>query len=65
MGPPWDPSGADRIQVDPMLAPWTLLKIQQFIEENAFESVVYKNVGLASAWMCLTLADEVTAPHIL
>ena len=25
MGPTWGPSGADRTQVDPMLAPWTLL----------------------------------------
>ena len=25
MGPTWDPSGAERTQVGPMLAPWTLL----------------------------------------
>ena len=25
MGPTWDPAGADRTQVGPMLAPWTLL----------------------------------------
>ena len=25
MGPTWDPAGADRAQVGPMLAPWTLL----------------------------------------
>ena len=25
MGPTWGPSGADRTQVDPMLAPWALL----------------------------------------
>ena len=25
VGPTWDPSGADRTQVGPMLAPWTLL----------------------------------------
>ena len=25
MGPTWGPSGADRIQVGPVLAPWTLL----------------------------------------
>ena len=31
-GPTWDPSGADRTQVDPMLAPWTLQsgKVQTF-----------------------------------
>ena len=25
MGPTWGPPGADRTQVDPMFAPWTLL----------------------------------------
>ena len=31
MGPTWDPSGADRTQVGPMLIPWTLLSgILQF-----------------------------------
>ena len=25
MGPTWGPSGADRTQMGPMLAPWTLL----------------------------------------
>ena len=28
MGPTWGPSGADRTQVGPMLAPWTLLSGQ-------------------------------------
>ena len=28
MGPTWGPSGADRFQVGPMLAPWTLLSGQ-------------------------------------
>ena len=27
MGPTWGPSGADRTQVGPMLAPWTLLSV--------------------------------------
>ena len=30
MGPTWGPSGADRTQVDPMLAPWTLLSGQNW-----------------------------------
>ena len=33
MGPAWGPSGADRTQVGPMLAPWTLLS-GTFIEDN-------------------------------
>ena len=31
MGPPWDPSGADRTQMGSMLAPWTLLSGEQVI----------------------------------
>ena len=31
MGPTWSPSGADRTQVGPMLAPWTLLSGVQLI----------------------------------
>ena len=31
MGPPWGPSGADRTQVGPMLAPWTLLSTKRSI----------------------------------
>ena len=38
MGPTWDPSGADRTQVGPMLAPWTLLSgipyYSRFINQN-------------------------------
>ena len=36
MGPTWDPSGADRTKVGPMMAPWTLLfgvKIVQYVLE--------------------------------
>ena len=31
MGPTWGPSGADRTQLGPMLAPWTLLSGQLYI----------------------------------
>ena len=34
MGPTWDPSGADRTQVGPRLAPWTLLS--GLVHEMAF-----------------------------
>ena len=30
LGPTWGPSGADRTQVGPMLAPWTLLSVKTF-----------------------------------
>ena len=34
MGPTWGPSGADRTQVGPMLAPWTLLSGLGFPRED-------------------------------
>ena len=36
MGPTWGPSGADRTQVGPMLAPWTLLS--DYDISNSFKS---------------------------
>ena len=67
MGPLWGPSGADRTQVGPMLAPWTLLSGQfgevtecskqiymsgvEFLDHNAWQKI-YK-------WfiLCLALDD--------
>ena len=34
MGPTWGPSGADRTQVGPMLAPWTLLSGCGWVEHG-------------------------------
>ena len=34
MGPTWGPSGADRTQVGPMLAPWTLLSWMSCQNDN-------------------------------
>ena len=34
MGPTWDSSGADRTQVGPMLAPWTLLS--EYLQATAY-----------------------------
>ena len=36
MGPTWGPSGADRTQVGPMLAPWTF--VQQLVQVNNKEN---------------------------
>ena len=46
MGPTWGPSGADRTQVGPMLAPWTLLSglPSHINEENStleFKALTY------------------------
>ena len=38
MGPTWGPSGADRTQVGPMLAPWTLLSGTSLFTSNTFNS---------------------------
>ena len=36
VGPTWSPSGADRTQVGPMLAPWTLLSGMFHLEGHVF-----------------------------
>ena len=46
MGPTWGPSGADRTQVGPMLASWTLLSGKGYLNhqslELALKSLTYK-----------------------
>ena len=44
MGPTWGPSGADRAQVGPILAPWTLLS------ENVHASLLQNN-ALWDIWL--------------
>ena len=39
MGPTWGPPGAERTQVDPMLAPWTLLSGMSFLETETFREI--------------------------
>ena len=57
MGPTWGPSGADRTQVGPMLAPWTLLSglllhqfspkpIQQTPHPTACPKTVYRQLNI-------------------
>ena len=43
MGPTWDPPGADRTQVDPMLASLTLLSgiAAEGLPSPAVESILY------------------------
>ena len=42
MGPTWGPSGADRTQVGPMLAPWTLLSGMS----NYIVTIIINKVGI-------------------
>ena len=49
MGPTWGPSGADRTQVGPMLAPWTLLSgycwlSVPFISQNLPRSGIHSSI---------------------
>ena len=49
MGPTWGPSGADRTQVGPMLAPWTLLSGLQLsyrLWNRKCSSVFWHNPGI-------------------
>ena len=51
MGPTWGPSGADRTQVGPMLAPWTLLSGKLIVVIGGWD-ISCKN---ALRWMSLDL----------
>ena len=51
MGPTWGPSGADRTQVGPMLAPWTLLFGTFFWHtcphyESVTSTMIYKFIAI-------------------
>ena len=39
MGPTWGPSGADRTQVGPILAPWTLLSGSRFAFQQRYNGM--------------------------
>ena len=69
MGPTWGPSGADRTQVGPLSAPWTLLSgIYQYIGVLishhifilaiflSFHPLVYKMYAIAfGTWLCMNV----------
>ena len=42
MGPTWGPSGADRTQVGPTLAPWTLLYEQWYTAQSAWSLLNFR-----------------------
>ena len=48
IGPTWGPSWADRTQMGPMLAPWTLLSGVFFI--NNFCLIIHANKGVSLQW---------------
>ena len=65
MGPTWGPSGTDRTQVGPMLAPWTLLSryersryllelwYAQYVQSNVYMHFVFSYVFLVmSSGLC-------------
>ena len=50
MGPAWGPSGADRTQVGPMLAPWSLLSGASCLVVQPFgKQFIYHNLSVRSA----------------
>ena len=61
MGPTWGPSGADKTQVGPMLAPWTLLSVIMLWKHNT--TSWYASCYTASTWIaaptCLTIRAQV------
>ena len=58
MGPTWGPSGADRTQVGPMLAPWTLLSgILRRVVPLTYAYIVI-HMGLIIASIILTSSNQ-------
>ena len=60
MGPTWGPSGADRTQVGPMLAPWTLLSGDVCVCHPALMSeliwevwCIYINIYMSVNWIII------------
>ena len=53
MGPTWGPSGADRTQVGPMLAPWTLLSGRLMLRCACYRSVSPKSFRITSLELAL------------
>ena len=59
MGPTRGPSGADRTQVGPMLAPWTLLSGWVFRWYEAFDSSLITNDQIFESFM------DITTSHLM
>ena len=57
MGPTWGPSGADRTQVGPMLAPWTLLSGLIAITSVEECIVTYPTVPYSLVALCIWRQD--------
>ena len=57
MGPTWGPSWADRIQVGPMLAPWTLLSGRSLSPGPSFLSLAQSEVSCPLLAIIWTTAD--------
>ena len=80
MGPTWGPSGADRTQVGPLLAPWTLLSgivccsvwyfqcDLRFNHKQLFLYIIYiymeKLHGFVHHWVIQTITVHIQINHI-
>ena len=61
----WGPSGADRTQVGPMLAPWTLLSGQVY-SQNRDDNLNVENFCYFSSWYAtITYAIMIRSVHTL
>ena len=65
MGPTWGPSGADRTQVGPMLAPWTLLSgLSYIIWYITSHHIIYYIITDHISNIYLILYTSYVTPHI-
>ena len=65
MGPTWGPSGADRTQVGPMLAPWTLLSGQScnYVESDCRKCMLGCCLFQTSISWMLLISPSTSAVH--
>ena len=58
MGPTWGPSGADRTQVGPMLAPWTLLSGMVHNYEGRLGINWIQSYGRRTCSLCVSMDTQ-------
>ena len=65
LGPTWGPSGADRTQVGPMLAPWTLLSGYTFIrfQQNCNATKQYHEIHSICRLIKIGICRRSSADH--
>ena len=71
VGPTWDPSGADRTQVGPMLVPWTLLSgstpgktvfVWKLVPRHKYYIILYLALHFLGYWLISSATKYIHLP---